>query len=434
MSFGWSAGDIATALRVAWTVYQCFTDGPRNASREFSEFKQSLLLIIDSLKKLNEIFSFLPQGQGSELARTFAETEAACLKFVEKHQVLTKRASQDLDAHGHQPLNFIERCKWAFQTVSWPMERDTAQRLRNNLDSYVKAASLRASYVGLQADHAIYSNTNTLLREAETARAERLEILKAVKYAILDGECIPRELTDPSRHVSEGVELMLRRCALGTTTETGIDHQFLKQFSQRALPQLFSPGVHGSQSILPNPPNQGSPLLLEPGPFPDGPSADQILDNLRWFSQTMEFLVIRLNTSTGFVPVEQRIAQDVGRPEDLQPVMSLVRNIRGTVDAALNHVGFHEVSLPRDRYAEASGEGSSGNTRSERPEQTISRALQDWDNLNERTSYHLRHFNPEEPRTSNPELEVPAISPTSPRIGSRRQSTHLRTSLNMQAT
>lgn len=227
---------------------------------------------------------------------------------------------------------------------------------------------------------------------------------------------------------------MLRRCAPGTTTETGIDHQFLKQFSQRALPQLFSPGVQGSQSTLPNPPNQGSPLLLEPGPFPDGPSADQILDNLRWLSQTMEFLVIRPNTSTGFVPVERRITRDVGRPEDLQPVMSLVRNIRGTVDAALNHAGFHEVPLPRERHAEANGEGLSGNTRSERPEQTISRALQDWDNLNERTSYHLRHFQPEEPRMSNPEIEVPAISPTSPGIGSRRRSTHLRTSLNMQAT
>lgn len=182
MSFGWSAGDIAEAIVTAYKIYQCFSDGPHNARRELSEFNTSFHFLSTGLQELNKLLVLLPLDQREVLTLSFRDTEKACQEFVDKHKLLTK-GSKPLGALGapSSSLSLGDRFAKAFQTVLWPTERATAEKLRKDIDTYVKAALLHATRQELEADRAIYANTLKLHQDASIAHDERLEILQAVK-------------------------------------------------------------------------------------------------------------------------------------------------------------------------------------------------------------------------------------------------------------
>lgn len=198
---------------------------------------------------------------------------------------------------------------------------------------------------------------------------------------------------------------MLKICAPGTSPEASIDPQLIGLFSQQGMQRLSNANNPGRGQIPP--PSPGSAALGVPqlGREP----ADQILGTLREFDQTMKSLVTRLTFKPSLASAEHHLVHDAEHVVDVRPVMNLVDSIRRTIDTALKYAGFHEVELPKNWSLEAVN-GTLIKGMLERPELRISRAIQDWDSLNERTNYHIIHF----PSKEKPRAGTPVVDPKSP--------------------
>ena len=164
-------GDIITILQTSWGVYQAFSDGPKNAGREFAEFKTSYGLLKHNVEKIHELLGSENQESSEMVAKGFKATAEECARFIRKHELLTRNfcdSEHALNGRGN-PMTINERARWVFRTVKWHVERDDARLLKRKLDDWVQAAMLEAH-----------------IREVQTSKDikdTQQKVFKAVEYA-----------------------------------------------------------------------------------------------------------------------------------------------------------------------------------------------------------------------------------------------------------
>jgi hypothetical protein len=169
MSFGWSISDVILLAQYSWKVYESFADGSYNATNEYDCFKREYRQVINCLERLITISPDLASLAG------FDETFGDTIKFIDKHCVLTAKTTRPLITSLPQTSNrirdFIERVGHGYQTATWPIYREEAEKLHRQLDRVVAIATLHATTTTLQ-------NTQGIERQSE-------DIMRAVKYRIL---------------------------------------------------------------------------------------------------------------------------------------------------------------------------------------------------------------------------------------------------------
>jgi len=166
MSFGWSISDVILLAQYSWKVYESFTDGSYNATNEYECFKREYRQIITCLERLVVVSPDLTSLAG------FDETFGDTIKFIDKHRVLTAKTTRPLIAALPQTSSrikdFLDRVGREYQTATWPIYREEAEKLHRQLDRVVAIATLHATTTALQ-------NTQGIERQSE-------KIMRAVKY------------------------------------------------------------------------------------------------------------------------------------------------------------------------------------------------------------------------------------------------------------
>lgn len=173
MSFGWSISDVILLAQYSWNVYESFTDGSYNATSEYECFKREYRQVISCLERLVVVSPDLASLAG------FDETFGDTIRFIDKHHVLTAKATRPLITTLPQTRNriknFLDRVGRVYQIATWPIYREEAEKLHRQLDRVVAIATLHATTTTLQ-------NTQGIERQSE-------EIMRAVKYRLLNTLC-----------------------------------------------------------------------------------------------------------------------------------------------------------------------------------------------------------------------------------------------------
>lgn len=166
MSFGWSISDVILLAQYSWKIYESFADGSYNATSEYECFKREYRQIITCLERLINVSPDLASLAG------FDETFGDTIKFIDKHRVLTAKTTRPLITTLPQTNNrikdFLERVGYGYQTATWPIYREEAEKLHRQLDRVVAIATLHATMTTLH-------NTQGIERQSE-------DIMRAVKY------------------------------------------------------------------------------------------------------------------------------------------------------------------------------------------------------------------------------------------------------------
>ncbi|KAI4759543.1 hypothetical protein E4T52_02322 [Aureobasidium sp. EXF-3400] len=284
MSFGWSISDVILLAQYSWKIYESFADGSYNATSEYECFKQEYRQIITCLERLINVSPDLASLAG------FDETFGDTIKFIDKHRVLTAKTTRPLITTLPQTSNrikdFLERVGYGYQTATWPIYREEAEKLHRQLDRVVAIATLHATTTTLH-------NTQGIERQSE-------DIMRAVKS------------------LSDKVNFILKRIApTSIASTTAMDLDYLTTLSHISIDQ-----PHTLHQVAANVNRNESPT--------------DMLQLLHQFSQKMEFLIMR---DSGGVRSEFR-HQTYSSPgsvpaERIVPVLQLLDSARSVVDTAL---------------------------------------------------------------------------------------------------
>lgn len=167
MSFGWSIGDVILLAQYSWIVYESFADGSLNATNEYDRFKREYRQIITCLQRLVNLSPDLASLAG------FDETFGDTIRFIDEHRLLTAKATRPLITTLPQTSSrirdFLEKFGRGYQTATWPMYREEAEKLHGQLDRVVAIATLHA--------------TTTTLRNTQGIERQSEDIMRAVKYS-----------------------------------------------------------------------------------------------------------------------------------------------------------------------------------------------------------------------------------------------------------
>lgn len=168
MSFGWSIGDVILLAQYSWKVYESFADGSLNATNEYDRFKREYRQVTTCLEKLADVSPDLASLAG------FDETFGDTIKFIDKHRLLTAKSKRPfittLPQTSNRLNNFLEQLGRGYQTATWPMYREEAEKLHEQLDRVVAIATLHA--------------TTTTLKNTQGIERQSDDIMRAVKYII----------------------------------------------------------------------------------------------------------------------------------------------------------------------------------------------------------------------------------------------------------
>jgi hypothetical protein len=168
MSFGWSISDVILLAQYSWKIYESFADGSYNATSEYECFKREYRQITTCLERLVNVSPDLASLAG------FGETFGDTIAFIDKHRVLTAKTTRPLITILPQTSNrikdFLERVSHGYQTATWPIYREEAEKLHRQLDRVVAIATLHATTTTLH-------NTQGIERQSE-------DIMRAVKYRL----------------------------------------------------------------------------------------------------------------------------------------------------------------------------------------------------------------------------------------------------------
>ncbi|KAI4719388.1 hypothetical protein E4T48_04313 [Aureobasidium sp. EXF-10727] len=360
MSFGWSISDVILLAQYSWKVYESFADGSYNATNEYECFKREYRQVITCLERLANVSPDLASLAG------FDETFGDTIKFIDKHRLLTARTTRPLitilPQSSSRIKDFLERVGHGYQTATWPIYREEAEKLHRQLDRVVAIATLHATTTALQ-------NTQGIERQSE-------DIMRAVKYNIginfFYSICLTKSLSDK-------VNFVLKRIAPTSTSEMDLD--YLTTLS------------HTSFSTT-------STLDRVVGDLDPTESPDDMLQLLHQFSQKMEYLIMR---DSGGVRSEARhqISSSQGpvTNERIVPVLQLLDSARSVANTALG--------LPRTQ-SRIHGRSASA---------SLGARADDWDVFGQWLKWHMLH--PEPVRSTRPVLPPRVISmasspPTSP--------------------
>lgn len=147
-------------------MYESFTDGGYNAMNEYECFKREYRQVITCLERLVVVSPDLASLAG------FDETFGDTIKSIDKHRILTAKTTRPLITAFPQTSSrikdFLDHVGRGYQTATWPIYREEAEKLHRQLDRVVAIATLHATTTTLQ-------NTQGIERPSE-------EIMRAVKY------------------------------------------------------------------------------------------------------------------------------------------------------------------------------------------------------------------------------------------------------------
>ncbi|KAH0372298.1 hypothetical protein KCU65_g1344, partial [Aureobasidium melanogenum] len=284
MSFGWSIGDVVLLAQYSRKVYESFADGSLNATNEYDRFKREYRQVITCLDRLADVSPDLASLAG------FDETFGDTIKFIDKHRVLTAKSTRPLITTLPQTSSrlrrFIEQFGRGYQTATWPIYREEAEKLHGQLDRVVAIATLYA--------------TTTTLRNTQGIERQSDDIMRAVKS------------------LSDKVNFVLKRIAPTSFPSTSdIDLDYLTTLSHTSV-------------------NQPDPLHQVIANLDSSESPEDMLRLLHQFSQKMEYLIMR--DSRGVRSAVRSQALNMQGPvttERIAPVLQLLDSARTVADTAL---------------------------------------------------------------------------------------------------
>ncbi|KAI4743400.1 hypothetical protein E4T50_06220 [Aureobasidium sp. EXF-12298] len=351
MSFGWSIGDVILLAQYSWKVYESFADGSLNATNEYDRFKREYRQVITCLERLADVSPDLSSLAG------FDETFGDTIKFLDKHRVLTAKSTRPLITTLPQTSsrlrNFLEQFGRGYQTATWPIYRDEAEKLHAQLDRVVAIATLHA--------------TTTTLKNTQGIERQSDDIMRAVKYSIR--HTLPVSLSDK-------VNFVLRRIAPTSFTSTSdIDLDYLTTLSHTSINQPDS--LH---QVIANLDRSESP--------------EDMLRLLHQFSQKMEYLIMRDSRGVRSVTRSQALnSQGPVTTERIAPVLQLLDSARTVADTALG--------LPRtqNRVKEHSASAS------------LEARVDDWDVFGQWLKWHMLHDISPEPIQPNRTARLAVVAP-----------------------
>ncbi|KAL3439131.1 hypothetical protein BDV09DRAFT_191347 [Aspergillus tetrazonus] len=372
MSFGWSVGDLIQGANIAWQIYESFGKGENSAKKEFFLFRAEFNLVKSALEKLLELATNCP-GEDLDLGEGYKQTLHRCAKFIQRHKRLVEEATQRRPSLPDRILSVWER-------VSWPAEREDAERLRRCLERYIQIAILKVTV----------NNRDATWRLSEQARADHQELLRAV------------------RTMSVQVSSILRRCVPEGTADA-LDVKYLARL-QRRHPTLLDP-TPGLNAIP-----EDDTLAQS-----DGKAA---LQRIHEITDRLEHLALRLDTiSRKPTPSPERIdpprstrtSDSVGSDVTVvAPVIDMLNHIGDEVREALDRVGYEPLVVP-------SQQKSAFNHEPGRSTKVLNDAAEDWDQFRDWVQFRLLHpiegpphfdlwsASPEpSPRAETPSVDVPS--------------------------
>ncbi|THY13963.1 hypothetical protein D6D02_04510 [Aureobasidium pullulans] len=353
MSFGWSISDVILLAQYSWKVYESFAEGTSNASNEYDRFKREYRQVITCLERLVNTSPDISSLAG------FDETFGDTIRFIDKHRVLTGKTSIPLISNSPQASNriktYLERLDHGYHTATWPMYRQEAEKLRQQLDRVVSIATLHA--------------TTTTLKNTQGIGKQSEDIMRAVKG------------------LSDKVNFLLKRIAPTSIADTfELDLDYLATLS------------HTSAS----PPSFPSHLLAHSD---RSESSDDKLELLHQFSQKMEYLIMRDSRGVRSMPGHHTTSsQESGAIDGVRPVLQLLDTARSVANTVLDDVGFRSIPQTQDP-----AQGSSVTV-------DLGARVDDWDVFGQWLKWHVQHDNTSEsqrPIHSLPSSPI-ASSSTSP--------------------
>ncbi|KAL3455768.1 hypothetical protein BJX64DRAFT_297305 [Aspergillus heterothallicus] len=308
MSFGWSVGDLIQGATIAWAIYESVGNRERSAKVEFAAFQTEFGLIKTALERLGDVAANCPDEELS-LGHGYAQTLSRCATFIKKHKTLAlENETSNLKGKGRRP-SLQDRLSSTWDKVSWPFEREEAERLRAQLERYVQIAILKVT-----------SNTSDRTRKMAV---DNLEILKAV------------------RAMSVQVSTILRRCVPDDADDLALDTKYLARLQRRNLPTLLEP-LPGLNSI------PEYDVLSE--------SDTQVaLHRIKDITDRLGHLASRLDT-IGRQPTpsperhylkRSQTSDSIGSDTTVgAPVVDLLNHIGDEVRDALSKVGYEHALVP----------------------------------------------------------------------------------------
>ncbi|KAI5266820.1 hypothetical protein E4T47_08164 [Aureobasidium subglaciale] len=334
MSFGWSISDIILLAQYSWKVYESFAEGTSNATTEYDRFKREFRQAIFCLERIVNVSPDLTSLAG------FDETFGDTIKFIDKHRVLTARSTSPLITGPPQATSrirdYLGRFNQGYQTAIWPIYREEAETLRQQLDRVVSLATLHA--------------TTTTLKSTQGIERQFEDIMRAVKS------------------LSDKVNFLLKRIAPTSIAGTsGIDLDYLAVLAHTSM----------------TPPSSVDQLIA---PLNRTDSPNSMLELLDQFSQKMEYLIMRDSGGVRSSDSRSRTTSDnhFVTPARINPVLQLLDSARSVANTALDHVGLHSLPHTPDQNRGRSASASLG-----------ARA-DDWDVFGQWLKWHLLHDNTNE--------------------------------------
>ncbi|KAI5195322.1 hypothetical protein E4T38_09165 [Aureobasidium subglaciale] len=342
MSFGWSISDVILLAQYSWKVYESFAEGTSNATTEYDRFKREFRQAIFCLERIVNVSPDLTSLAG------FDETFGDTIKFIDKHRVLTAKSASPLITSPSQATSrikdYLGRFNQGYQTATWPIYREEAERLRQQLDRVVSLATLHA--------------TTTTLKSTQGIERQSEDIMRAVKVCL--SRCI--------RSLSDKVNFLLKRIAPTSIAGTsGIDLDYLATLAHTSMA-----------------PPSSIDQLIAPLDWTNSPN--DMLELLDQFSQKMEYLIMRDSGGVRSSDSRHRTTSDNTpvTPARINPVLQLLDSARSVANTALDDVGLHSLPHTQDQIRGRSASASLG-----------ARA-NDWDVFGQWLKWHLLHDNTNE--------------------------------------
>ncbi|RAK97855.1 uncharacterized protein BO80DRAFT_388894 [Aspergillus ibericus CBS 121593] len=378
-------GDLVTAAKAIWTVYESIAGG---AAKDFNSFLDEFRSIKDLLEKLEEVKGST-SNDGADLGAFYDQTLRECAKFVETHKKLAQ--DEALTAGGHRH-SLGTKVSTLFEKSIWPLEQDEAEKLRRKLERCLKMATLKST-------EETRGMAIKIIREAEHGRLENLEMLKSIKT------------------MTAQISSLLRWCVLEGPTDADSWNMMhnMTHLHYRSRPALPEPG-HELRMI----PEDEELFVFE------RQGSLEILDRIRETSERLDNLVRRLNPhDASGRKMEQ--CQPPGRAYTLEsmsdgaptvaPVAELLHQASDDVRAALEIVGYKDDFVPSHDSSQK-GHDLAGHPGS----QNINEAAEEWEQFRQWLDFQFKHtFNTipddHESRNSISRVQSSSLLSSSPETG-----------------
>ncbi|KAL3487004.1 hypothetical protein BJX62DRAFT_246264 [Aspergillus germanicus] len=381
MSFGWSVGDLIQGAAIAWAIYESVGNRERSAKSEFAAFQTEFGLIKIALERLRDVAATYP-GEDLDLGKSYAQTLQRCASFIAKHKTLALENETSIIGTKARRSSLHGRFQTTWDKISWPFEREEAERLRGQLERYVQIAILKVT-----------ANTSDRTRKIAV---DNLEILKAVKT------------------MSVQVSTILRRCLPSDSNpdDAALDVKYLTRLQRRHLPTLLDP-LPGLNAIMED------EVLSQS-------ETQAALHRIKDITDRLGHLAARLDT-IGRQPTpspERRPLQHTQTSESIgsdttiaSPVVDLLNQLSDEVRDALGKVGYEYTLVPTHHR-------SSVHHRTGLASRALNDAAEDWDQFRDWLQFQVVHSLEVQPGTEDPLLETwrrpspePQHPPTTPPLG-----------------